>query len=236
MSTTSSTLIVPIISLLLVGVLSSVIIGQCHQLKVEESQNKVIVHDTIEKARYVYDTLPGTIITPTHVIIYDTIENIRDGMLDSIIEAYEHDTLKVFIHDTLITQYTPLFLKLFPKAPKLIDSRFSKDSIRFDVLDDNGQLHTKIYNPDFNNFTYEFLNGELRSTPVPGVPFLSSLPKLFTTEGYIASTFNPLARTAMLRVDYSLMYKGWIGGTVYGQLRTNVPFGDAGIGLRVKFK
>lgn len=217
-----------VLGLIALGVGLSIFLATCHS----NPTVTVIRHDTLWKDHFIYDTMKGgKIDTPQTVIKY--VHTDRDTSMH--VYVY-HDTLKIVQHDTVTNTIAPEFITEFPQSPKLILGEFRKQEIVLNLLGIDGQIVSKSYVPDYENYNYEFSSSELKFYPIPKSKAIPNFFKSVRSESFMYTTYNPFTNGATVRIDYSLMYKkfGLIGMAQFSTDQT--PHPNVGIGLRVQLK
>lgn len=146
--------------------------------------------------RISYDSMPRPIfkyvVPPKLVINYidsTRVEHIHIDMSDSLIKVT--DSLK-----NEITRITTRYLKLYPKAPKLIYGEFQKDSMRLDFLNISGRISTELYPLNYNKFNYQYTETGLRADPL-------KQPKV-NYDWYVFGGFDLAQANALVSTEYSL--------------------------------
>jgi len=213
-----------------IGIITSLIVWQCNKKKTPIPP-VVIVHDTVMKRYFVYDTTKGAVIQiPERVTYYDTTW-IHDTTLQ--VEMY-HDTILLKTHDSAYASYNTAFLEAYPTSPKLILGEFSPTKISLSLMGSNGTIIGKDYTTDYSKYNYEFSGTELKFYPIKQESGLSKLGKNFSFPVFMSTTYNPVTNGATLRLDGSIMY-GKIGATIFSSFSTDqIPHANAGIGLKVQ--
>lgn len=224
--------------IIVLGILLSVFVWQCtKRMQVSASYP---VHDTVYKKVYLLDsTKGGTTLIPNKQVYYDTIPIPIYDTIKVVMSSddKQHDTLKLYKHDTLLKVISSAFLVNYRDAKKLVFGKFTVNSLQLDLYGTDGKMQSKIYGLNYDRYRYEFNGTELKQFGADDSTHgLNRFFKQITMESYLATTYNPFTNGATVRLDYSLMYKG-IGAIVFGSWSTDqTPHGNAGIGLKVKLK
>ncbi len=115
------------------------------------------------------------------------------------IQVQANDSL-VRVIDSLqnrITQINIDFLKRYPEASKLIYAEFRNDSLRLDMLNIQGKINTELYSLNYNRFTYQYRDNQLRSEKLPF--------KKYQFLSYIYGGYDIAQTTPIIGLDYSVL-------------------------------
>jgi hypothetical protein len=121
------------------------------------------------------------------------------------------------------------YLKIFPKAHKLIHGKFSGDSLRLDVLDIEGHLSTIIYGVNYDRFTYQWRDNELKADPLRGNTRINS--SLYGYGGY-----DVTLSSFVLGGDYSVYRNNWrLKANIFGTIeKTPQASVQVNLGYRIR--
>lgn len=151
-----------------------------------------IDYSKIPKPEYKYQ------VPPAIVIQYPKQEapgiHIKaDDSLIQVIDSLKHEVFRI----------NALYIKLYPKASKLIYGTFSKDSLSIDLLGTDGRLTTSKLAVNYDGFQYQYKDGGFRAQEFRQNPSNEGLHGiLYGYAGYSLTTTSPA-----IGADYSL-YKG----------------------------
>lgn len=144
----------------------------------------------------------------------------------------------ISLNDSLITVidslkkelYTinALYLKLYPTASKLIYGEFNRDSIRLDLLGINGEVTTNYWGTNYQRFTYQYRDGQLRAESVPALDERKYFTEVYGYAGY--SLGGPT-----LGADAALYKAKWrLGANAFMTIRQQPTFNLQGtVGYRL---
>lgn len=149
-----------------------------------------------------YDKLPKPVyknyVPPAIVINYiDSTKTLHTSVVQS------GELLKVI--DSLkneITLINDKFLKIAPKNPKLLYGEMSFDSLRLDVLNIDGQIYSNRYHVNYDRFSYQWVDGNIKANPV----FRKTKPT-FTKGLYLYGGYDPFNMLPLGGAEYRLNYK-----------------------------
>lgn len=175
-------------------------------------------HDTIPQ--------PYEVVLPEKVIIYEDT-------------TFVHDTLWLTLnkgHDIDWGLPNPKFYLRYPGAPKLLDGKFTNDSISLTLFDTSGNIVKRIWPISYNIFNYHYRDNRLlaveRDKPIKQ-PF--KLPSNITTSSNLYGYYSLIHGGFTLASDFWVTRKKWSIGAL-GELRTYPTYGDIKVGVKYSIK
>jgi hypothetical protein len=148
-----------------------------------------IDYNKLPKPHFEYKVPPAQV----HYYAGSTTNN-KLVLSDSLIQVI--DSLQNHIYTI-----NELYLKLYPSAYKLIYGEFSRDSLTLDLLGIDGKFKTLKYATNYNRFSYQWKDSELKANPVSVNP---NITPRFTTEFYGYAGYQFIDTSPIIGLDYSL--------------------------------
>lgn len=172
------------------------------------------------------------------------VPEFRYGVLPKIVLNYidsSHQHIHVHGNDSLLTVIDSLkhritkinaeYLKIYPKAAKILYGQFSGDSIRLDLLAIDGKVRSQIYLTNYLGFKYQYLSetNEFRAQKI-------KIDNPLRKELYVWGGYDLLVGKPQLGTDYSI-YKGNLRLRALGSVYvSDKPQPSLGIGIGYKIK
>lgn len=226
-------------------ILLALLLNKCGNNKptyIPNNPQTVVPRDTITKKVYVYDTITRYItIVPPSVTKYVTIPQIDSNAWVKDYVGTDTDNIHFFTWDKGIDipspkrdslQVSATFLYGFPNNPKIIKNTISRDSITYDLFYPSGEIFTKSYPINTQNYSYVWENDHLKA--LDALP-IKVKPKLHG-ESYVYTTYNPFQHSAILSVDYAITYKKLALYTKAYVSVNQLPSNGVEAGLRLKLR
>ena len=194
---------------------------------------------TVTRHIYKSDTIYQTIEKWKH----DTIPQPYEVVLPEKVLIYEDTT---FIHDTLWKGANisaliwglpnPKFYLNHLGAPKLLDGKFTNDSISLTLFDTSGNIVKRIWPISYNIFNYYYRDNRLlaveRDKPIKQT---FKLPEGISTSANAYGYYSLLHGGFTLASDFWVTRKRFSLGAI-GELRTYPTYGDIKVGVKYSIK
>jgi hypothetical protein len=187
-------------------------------------------HDTIEK--------PYQEVLPEKVLIYeDTTDWAIKPWKDTTNPYLTIDSNKLFVNwGKNNFGYNLKYLGRFLDAPKLLEGKFTNDSISLTLFDTSGNIVKRIWPISYNIFNYHWRDNRLlavdRETP-KSEPL--KLPEGITTSANLYGFYSLIHGGFTLASDFWVTKKRFSIGAI-GELRTYKTYGDIKVGVKYSIK
>lgn len=193
------------------------------------------VYQTVEKWKHDTIDKPYEVVLPEKVYIYVDSPTIAEPPPPGWVRG---DTaLSVHGSGSIVWGFpNPKFYGRYLDAPKLLEGKFTNDSISLTLFDTSGTIIKRIWPISYSIFDYHFRDQKLlaveRKTPKKE-PF--KLPANITTSANLYGYYSLIHGGFSFASDFWVTRKRWSIGAI-GELRTYPTYADLRVGAKYSIK